>query len=411
MPEYLFIRLAEPTSSCASVVLNAEGRIVSPVNKGPLATIAQAVQNRRVIALLPGPEVVTTQATVPAASQSRMRQMLPYSLEETFAEDVEKLLFAAGKRWGSGATAVSVIARDRLDYWLAQLELADITAQAVYSDADGVADTPSTLNLILEGDRIYCRRPEQPALVFEGLSLAQVFELLETQSEHRADLQHALIYVDEAVKERYQPQIEELQSRLSSIDVKTLGDGALAHIAATLVFQPGTNLLQGPYAPKSNWRELARPWYVAASLLLAVLLLTIVGQAAEYLMLKREDGILTEVLTTSCERSFSSARISTCTAEVRQRLNAAGQETTSGGETFLTTLAAIAESHGEDNLIDTISYRNRVMNLQVIAPDVPKLDQFKQQIEGTERFDVVIDSTSDSDAGVEGRVRIVGADR
>ena len=38
------------------------------------------------------------------------------------------------------------------------------------------------------------------------------------------------------------------------------------YLAATLAQRPGTNLLQGAYAPKSNWSAMAKPWRLAASL-------------------------------------------------------------------------------------------------------------------------------------------------
>jgi hypothetical protein len=77
----------------------------------------------------------------------------------------------------------------------------------------------------------------------------------------------------------------------------------------------------------------------------------------------------------------------------------------------LSTLAAVAVARDADTRIDALSYRNRAMDLQLIAPSVPKLDEFSRELEQTRRFDVEIEAANQSDDGTEGRVRIVGAAR
>ena len=84
----------------------------------------------------------------------------------------------------------------------------------------------------------------------------------------------------------------------------------------------------------------------------------------------------------------------------------AGQTTLASSETFLTTLATVAEYRVEDSTIEALSYRNRVMDLRLLVPNVPALDQFVQNVIRTDRFDVRIESTADSGTGIEGRVRV-----
>ncbi len=98
--------------------------------------------------------------------------------------------------------------------------------------------------------------------------------------------------------------------------------------------------------------------------------------------------------------------VSVCQREVRQRLGAsAGQSTVD----FLGTLAAIAAVRDPEMRIDALSYRNRVMDLQLLVPSVPALDEFSRALEQTRRFDVEIEAANQNDSGTEGRLRIVGA--
>jgi general secretion pathway protein L len=419
MAEYLFIRLSESGEECESVALDAEGRVILRPRRQSLTEAARDAVNRKVIVLVPGTEVVTTQAELPKVAQSRLRQLLPFSLEETLADDIDRLHFAAGKRIDDKLVSAAVVDRELLDGWIDRIESAGIRAAAVYAETEGVADTPSTLNLIvdegvdddLDGRRVYGRRPGKPAFVLEGFELPDVYRLLHDGSgsgDEDADLRHVMVYSGGRIAAGLAAEIAELKTLASSVDVKELGDGALPRFAANLVIDGGTNLLQGDYAPKSNWAGLARPWYAAASLLLAVVGAAIAVQAAEYFSLRNQDRELTDLLTASCSSAFAATGLSSCAAEVRRRLSDAGASTSGAGTGFLTTLAAVAE-HGTDNLLQALSYRDAVMDLRVTVPSVTDLDSLRQQIVGTKRFDVRVESTTPGDKGVEGRLKIVEA--
>jgi hypothetical protein len=75
----------------------------------------------------------------------------------------------------------------------------------------------------------------------------------------------------------------------------------------------------------------------------------------------------------------------------------------------LSTLAGIASVGSADMRIDALSYRNRVMDLQLMMPSVSALDEFSRTLEQTRRFDVEIEAANQVDSGTEGRLRIVGA--
>ena len=170
-----------------------------------------------------------------------------------------------------------------------------------------------------------------------------------------------------------------------------------------LAQRPGTNLLQGLYSPKSNWIELARPWRNAAALLAALGLLALVLEGAEYWTLRRADEHLGDLLTQSCQKILGTNRASACDAELQRRRSNAGG---ANAETFLTTLEAVASARDPELRIDSLVWRNRTMDLQLVAADVGALDKFAKSLEQTHRFKPKIESANQNDTGVEGRVRI-----
>ena len=409
MADTLFVRLADGDADAAWAAFSADGRLASAVGRGALSGAVAAAAGRRTVLLVPALDVTSSQAELPSAGPARLRQMLPFSLEDSLADDVEQLSFAVGARLPSGKMLVSVAAKARIDAWLEAARGAGLTPQAVGSEADGVPDVPSTLVLMIEDDRIYGRRSGEPPFVFEGLAVRQVLDLLRGAGDpEAADLKHLLVYVDAAGRARYHAELVGLGEGLASIDVKLAPDGLFPHLAATLAQRPGTNLLQGGYAPKSNWAALARPWRVAAGLLVAALALSLVTRGVEYWSLLRADTELTARLAEDCPRLVGARRPDACEVEVRERLRAAGDERGAG---FLATLAAIAAARTPATRIDQLSYRNGTMDLQLVAPDLGALDEFTKHLQSTGRFNPVLESSSQKDTGTEGRMKINGIDR
>jgi general secretion pathway protein L len=405
LAETFFVRLSEAGTATWGA-FDATGRLIGSLGRGDLQAAHSALGGRRSTLLVDALDVVVTEAALPAASQSRLRQIAPFSLEEHLASDVDEMSFAVGARLPSGATPVAAIAKERLDAWLGALRAAAIVPNALCSEADGVPDIPATLVIVIEDERITGRKPGRTPFVFEGLSLAQVLSLVLPAKADQPELRHIRVFTNGPGHARFEEELAALGAEFASADVKILNDGVFPFLAATLAQRPGTNLLQGAYAPKSNWVALAKPWRLAATLAAASIALGLLLQGAQYWQLRRADAALDAVVGPACQRVVGDASTSGCQREVRQRLGAGADTAT---EDFLSTLAAIAAARDPEMRIDALVYRNRATNLQLVAPSVPVLDAFSREIEETRRFDVEIEAANPLDSGTEGRLRIVGA--
>jgi general secretion pathway protein L len=405
LAETFFVRLSD-SGTATWGAFDPTGRLVGNLGSGGLSSAHAALAGRRCVALVNAVDVLTADATLPAASQARLRQIVPFTLEESLADDVDHLVFAIGTRLPAGTTQVAAVAKERMDAWLGELKSVGIAPNAVCSEADGAPDMPATLVLVIEGERIVGRKPGQAPFVFEGMELRQVLALVLARKPDEAELHHIRVFTDAAGRARFGAELASLAGEFASADVKVLNDGAFPYLAATLAQRAGTNLLQGAYAPRSNWLAMLKPWRLAASLAAASAALALVLQGATYWQLKRADVALTDVVTSTCQRVVGQSTTSACQREVAQRL---GANTGSATESFLSTLAAIAAVRGAELRIDALSYRNRVMDLQLLAPSVNALDEFSRALEQTRRFDVEIEAQNPVDSGTEGRLRIVEA--
>lgn len=408
MADCLVLRLGDKSNACSWVVVDADGRRVEPQREGSLAEARAAALGRRLIVLVPGKEVITTNAELPLVSKARLRQMLPFALEDDIADDVSTLHFAAGIRNERGLVLVSAVARASLEQWLRELAEAGLQPAAIYADTDGVADTPSTLNVVVENETIYARRPGEAAFSIEGLSLAEALEIMLDGSEDQDPPQHALLCMDEAARRACEHDIERISARLASLDVKVLPDGALQLFAAKLVNHPGANLLQGAYAPRSDWGALMRPWRIAAALAGGLIATMALGSIVDYIRLSRTDTALTSAIEARCAEELAAPGFRQCEAVVQARLRSLG-ETTAGDEEFLSTMVRVAETAGDEDQLRTLSYRNRVMDVQILTPDVPALDEFSRRLNESGDLTVTVQSTNPQQGGgVEARVQIAG---
>ena len=412
MSEYLVVRLPAATTDASWVVLDGAGHRVAQAEVGPLQAAAEAAENRRVMLLVDGLNVISTTADVPVKGQSRLLKMLPYSLEDVVTEEVDGFFFCPGSRRDDGATAVSIVEREKLAGWLVACDEAGLVPNLVYADTDGVPETPGNLTLLVEGDRVYGRMPDQPPFVLEGFRLEEILRILAPGDDDDPSSFHVVVYADEAGYANCEAEIDALRLQVASLDIHVLPEGPLPRFGATLINQPGSNLLQGPYAPKSNWSGLLQPWRMAAALLVGFALLATVTEGARYFSLSRQDQMLTTQLATGCQNSFQTTQLAACRGEIQRRLGAAGAGV--GGTTgplFLTALAAVADSGATSGRVEALSFRNGVTDLRMIVPDVATLDGLARAIESSGQFEVNIQSATPGSEGVEGRLQVVEANQ
>ena len=411
MSEQWFLRADGAGDRASLVAIDADGRLLHGPIELPLTEIAGRTGNQSVTVLLPASEIVSSTAALPATSASRLRQMLPFSLEDEFAGDVDDLQFAAGGRNVAGQLSVSVIARSRLDHWITRLREAGIEPKRILSEADGVADTPGVTTLLLDGPKLLGRRPGGAPFAFEELTLTELWHLLESESEDASDLAEVVLLADTASLERRRDEIAAWREGLGNLNLRELADGCLPKLAATLVGGTGPNFLQGDYAPRSDYLSLARPWRVAAGLVLGVLGLAVVGTVAEAVKLGRAEEALTGEIDALCSARYSTSREAACRLELQRRLAGAGLSGTGGGG-FLPMLAAVAAAGGDDVQLEQLSYRDGVVTLEVVVPSIARLDAFDRQISGDEAFEAQVSSSSQQDEGrFRARVQVVSSNR
>lgn len=386
MAEEVYLRPDSNAEQATLLVADEEGRLLGSPETVPLGSAGASTGDRKLTVLLPADEFVTCQAKLPAGSPSRLRQMLAFSLEDEFAGDIDGLHFAAGARNDQDAIAVSVIARERFRYWQDQLAAAGLKPKQIVSEADAIPDLPGRTTVYIEGSRILGRRPGHSPFCFDELNLSELWDLLEAEQEDATDLKTVQLSVDEQTFAQRSAEIDAWRSRIDDLDLRQFADGCLPHLVANIAVNPGTNLLQGSFAPRSNYLAMARPWRSAAALLVAFVIFSVAGKAAEVWKLSRDQAQLSEEVATICAANYSSSSASGCEREMMQRLATSALQPGGGDTGFLAMMSAVGQAGGDALTVETISYRNGVLGLELIVPTIPYLDAFNEGVAGAGPF-------------------------
>jgi general secretion pathway protein L len=417
MPEQLIIRFSAANDQVDWVIVDANGVASTPI-RGTLADASIYADERTVFALAPASSVLRLQAKIPLKGAVKIRQALPFALEEQLAGDIEAQHFAFSKADNSGRIPVAIVDDAIIQDWLARLESAGIKVAGLYAESDGVTALPATINVLIDGDSAIIRDHLAEFTVTDTGTLQMVLEMLLEQHseamENDASMVpvNLLIYCSNADHENFQELWERLRLRTENIEIKILGDDALPFIATQIISANCINLLQGAYAPKSDIHIEWETWKFPATLLGGLLLLILVFKGALFWQLSREEAALDTAASTVLQQTFPDAGDAQDPWGVLQsRLGTTSTNLPVSGPGFAEAMETLASAFSQSPGIQlqTLSWRSGILDLQLLAPNVDELDKLRQNIAKTNVFTASIQSANPDKDVIKGRMQITAA--
>jgi general secretion pathway protein L len=308
-----------------------------------------------------------------------------------------------------------VVARDKMDQWLAALSEAGITAAQMVAENYGLARIAGTLSVLVDGDCVMFNDGEDVEFVMQGVrpsdTLVAAGVLTERDDDSRDDSEpagHLVAYCDVANEERFSPDWIALRHELHSVDINLLPDGAFPRLAVTVASGAGVNLLQGTYGTKTDYGSQFRPWRNAAVLLLGLIVVGLIGKGVDFYRLSREETALQAQFT----EEYRQIRPGD-TREVLDPVNAVrsikqGLGATTGPQVFLPSLRQLSDAMAKNSSarIETISYRAGVVDVRITSPDVATLDNIQKSVSASGQFQASIQSTDQVADQISSRLQI-----
>lgn len=340
-----------------------------------LGEVAPLVSGHRLTLLVPNGEVVLLPVTLPTRRRQQLRAALPYLLEEQLAEDVERLQFALGPIGHDLSATAAVVARSTLEGWLAPFHALGLSPQVMCPEGLALATTPDQWTLLADGSEwLLATGQGQVSTAPMAAAAAMVAAGCETTA---APQRLRLCRPRGATGDT--TAIEALcAERGITLEAVASHHHAIDYLLAPGAGQAAINLLQGEYSPSGQIGRRLRPWRLTAALAGALLLVEVGGAIAHYQGLKGEVARLEQGIEQRYRDTFPEARrVENPRAQMAQRLAALR----GGGEDTLSRLlgrAAAPLAADPGVVIETLSYRQRQLELAVAVGGFEALDRLKQ---------------------------------
>jgi general secretion pathway protein L len=398
---YLQLRDAPADVPVAYAVVAGPPGASIPVQHGSLDEVLAQAGNRRIVLFVPGADVRLTTVQVPARQAQKVLQAAPYALEDQLAEDVDTLHFAiagdAPRRRANEPHPVAIVARERMDAWLAPLRARQLRADAV---------VPETLSLpapeagrwtgLAEAGRVTIRTGAFTGFTCTLADLEAYLQLADPPA-----LTPLRLFVANDVDydfTRLARPIELMPGYGSALEVLVRHWRADASI----------DLLQGAYSQKPEWQGLGRPWRIAA------------GVAAAWLVVALANGIVETVRGNAELRRLEQANI--------ERYKALFPETTrfdnlalqaqqqllalrgaGGGQApLLQLLDAAAASLGATPglTLQSLQFRDGALFLSLTGTDLQALESLRAWYGAHPSTQLSVQDTNASPDGVQIRLKL-----
>jgi general secretion pathway protein L len=405
MAEWLILQLSRgPEDRCGWMLADQHGQPLGAPRVGALAQASSEAGGRRVAAIVPSSDVLTTEVELPQKSGVRPLQLAPYALEEQLAADIETLHFAVGERDAhSGRTSVAVVTRVLMEQWLTALGAEGLAPEVLCAEAALLPENPGHTVVMLDGDMLNVRRAGQPPLTLPAADMAAALEASLGPELSTDDL---IIYATPQDWHRHSSDAEALRSRCASLKVQLLSSGPLPLLAPQLAAGHFINLLTGDFALKSSYGGDWRRWRLAAILAATLFAVHIAGLSLELLQQHRSERALDAAIGAVARRALpGDSGTGAVRTRIEQRLLAAQSQ--SGGSGLLSALAALAQAVNGVNgaSVQTLSFREGGLDLALKASDAASLERVDQALRSG-GWQAELTSGAAAGAAYEGRIRM-----
>lgn len=375
------------------------------IRRGSLDEVGGQVHGSRVIVLVPGIDVLLLNAQVPTQNRQRLLKAMPFLLEEQLASDIEDLHFAPGERRSDGTVPCAVVARSRMDEWLARLREFHIQPDVLAVDFLALTFVPGVWTLYKDLNGVSLRSGLQSGLFVE---LDNLVPMLEVALDQAGAQRPARLRILDADMQTALPDLTALNIEFTH---EPYDAQAFLQLAQDIDRNNTINLLQGDYSRRERIGKLWRPWVPVAALAAAFVVLHLSLSAMDYLHYKKQ----VQELQAEVEKTYLSAfpnekRVPNAKVQMEQHLKELRGGGKGGGAGFLNLLGSAAGILKNTPGLELrgVRYKEGKLDIDMTVRDLQILDKLKQLLTQQAAVDVEIVSATARGDIVESRLQLRG---
>ncbi len=370
----------------------------SESQQGTLQELADNAKSRPVTLLLPASDVLLLAIDLPVKTGSQIKKALPFALEDLLADDVETY-HLVWHRHPRDKVYVAAISHEKIQASLLRFQEAGIELDSVY---------PETLCLPYQDQSCSILMDQQNAIFRSGQWLGGGIDtellpiILDKLLEENPDLQSLQVWNAGATPEWLSElTINKVEHELDS-PLQLLQAGA-AKLGGEL------NLLSGRYSRKSKAAWQWRQWLPALGIILLAALIQTGVLLNGYWRQKSELALLETQTMGLFRQTFPDVkRIVNIKVQADQQLIELKKQSGNNGSRFMRLLYQCGEALNANPgfQLRQLDFVNDILQLQLGAPDISQVEQFKQQLESSNLLSVKVQSAEAGQNGVEAHLEI-----
>lgn len=331
----------------------------------PIADLATLEKNAVITLIVPGEDVLVTSVDLPKMQRSKLRNAIPFALEEKLISDVNELHFAIGETEPGEPTPVVVVKKQKLEHWLQLLREAGLTPQAVIPSIFAI---PDPWHVCLDEKIAIVRTYQWNGFACDLHNLQTLLALELTKQTMKPDCVHLHRFLHAEIKLDF-----------DSVPVKetTTRNNLLFCMQKWLMTYSHINLLQGEYEIKEKQFFLKKSWTITCLLGITWIAILFFNQISSYFMLHHAVQQNETAIAKIYKKHFPNA---TDIVAPRDRMNSQLQSLTqqSSKNLFFSLFADIGDTLQKISEVElqNIDYRDNHFTLQIEAKNFDALDHF-----------------------------------
>lgn len=397
----------EKSDSATWSLVNAAGELSTMLSHGSLSDASVVAEKHKTIVLLDSTAIHIDSVKLPIKNPQKLLRAIPFALEEKIADDIDELHFVAGKTSNEGYTPVAAIKHDFLKNILDILNKAKIEPDAIIPDLLCLTAHSTQWAVLLQDEIAKLQFDNFSAAEFDRETLPLLLQS-ELQNTDRNQPEKIILFTADGQDEKIEDISEIVSGKAELVNVK-FNTHPLVIFCGQYKQALPLNLLQHAYKPKQkinvNWHR----WRLAASLA-AIWICSNIGIAGfQYYTYQNNNNKLQVEIDKIYKRTFpESKRVINARVQMEQKLNELKGLGNASSDTSLMALlsdSSDALSSEKSIVIQSISYRNNTLDIEVTGSTLQNIEQLNKKLNNSSLSAEIVSSSSEKNQ-VKGNIRI-----
>ncbi|PPD33715.1 MAG: type II secretion system protein GspL [Methylomonas sp.] len=365
------------------------------VQSGTWQDLTDAAKDKQLILLLPASAVLLLEITLPIKNIAQLKKALPFALEDMLADDVENYHLVWLKQ-PQDKVVVAAIPHEKLAAYLALFKDADLELDAVCAEPLCLSYQDGACSVLIEAEQAVFRTGQWQG---GGIDTNFLPVLLGKLRDEGRDCQQLRLWSRQSVAELSEILPFEYIEQPLITPLQLFAEGINAALEL--------NLLSGRYARQSKAKGRWQQW-------LPAVVIVVIAMSIQTGMLMKQtwqqqaqlEALEAQTLDLFKQTFPDIKRVVNVKAQADQQLIELKKHSNQSASAFMHILYQSGE-HLKDNSalqLKKLNFANGSLLMQLNAPDIGQLEQFKQQIATS--LQVKIQSADSGTNGVEAHLEI-----